>query len=108
MLPLAEAARAAGHRTALITNAQLAPVVAPLAVLPAGPTSATLKEEAVRRLGDVDPEQPWNGALEFFVGTRVDLSFDEALAQARTFEPDLVVAETVDVLGPMVAAVLGV
>ncbi|MDG9708954.1 hypothetical protein [Streptomyces sp. DH10] len=47
-------------------------------------------------------------AGELFGGTRVDLGTDEALAAARDFGPDLVIAETADFLGPLAASRLGV
>jgi hypothetical protein len=109
MLPLAEAARATGHRTAVVTNAETAPLIGELTLLPAGPTPAALTEESTDRCGGVGPDQPGPAAVEFFVGTRIDLTFDEALEQARSFGPDLIVAEAIDYVGPMVvAAALGV
>jgi UDP:flavonoid glycosyltransferase YjiC (YdhE family) len=108
MLPLAKAALAAGHQAALIASDEMAPLVSPLLVLPAGPTHAALVEESTRRSGGVGPEHPGPAAIEFFVGTRIDLAFDAALEQARGFGPDLIVVDAIDFLGPMVAAALGV
>ncbi|WP_299542486.1 hypothetical protein [uncultured Streptomyces sp.] len=47
-------------------------------------------------------------AGELFGGTRVDLGADDALAAARDFAPDLVIAETADFLGPLAASGAGV
>jgi len=107
MLPLANAARAAGHDTALLTSADQASLVAPVRVLPAGPSTEEMIEETVRRTGS-HPAQPGPGAVELFAGVRVDLTIDEALRQARAFGPDLVVCEEIDFVGPMVAAALKV
>jgi UDP:flavonoid glycosyltransferase YjiC (YdhE family) len=107
LMPLVGAALAAGHETALLTSAGQAHLVAPVRVLPAGPSMEEMIDETVRRTGS-HPAQPGPGAVELFAGTRVDLTFDEALRQARAFAPDLVVCEEIDFVGPMVAAALDV
>src|SRR5271165_1104684 len=43
---------------------------------------------------------------EFFAGTRVDLTFEQALAAAKAWQPDLIVFECCDFVGPLVTAVL--
>jgi UDP:flavonoid glycosyltransferase YjiC (YdhE family) len=108
MLPLAAAADAAGHDTALVTGAELVSLVKPLRLLSAGPPQAELMAETSRRLGGLHPGTLGRPAIEYFTGTRVDLTFDEALAQARSFAPDLIVADTYDFVGQMVAAALNV
>jgi UDP:flavonoid glycosyltransferase YjiC (YdhE family) len=108
MLPLAEAADAAGHVTALMTGAELASVVRPFRLLAAGPSQAQLMAEASRRLGGRHPGTPGPAAIEYFTGTRVDLTFDEALEDARSFAPDLIVADTYDFVGQAVAAALAI
>jgi UDP:flavonoid glycosyltransferase YjiC (YdhE family) len=108
MLPLAEAAAAAGHVTALVTGAELASLVRPLRLLSAGPAQAELMAEATRRLGGLRPGNPGPAATEYFTGTRVDFTFDEALGQARSFGPDLIVADAFDFVGQAVAAALAV
>ncbi|MFJ9038831.1 glycosyltransferase [Streptomyces sp. NPDC102406] len=109
LLPLERAARQAGHTTAFLTHASLGEVVAPAPVLGAGATLEETLGEFQRRTGknaatDMSPAT----AGEFFGGTRVDLGADEALAAARDFAPDLVIAETADFLGPLVASQSGV
>ncbi|WP_349307895.1 MULTISPECIES: hypothetical protein [unclassified Streptomyces] len=109
LLPLAAAARRAGHHTALVTHASMADAVAPLRVLPAGATVEATLAEVMRRTGadagtDTTPATP----AEFFGGARVDLGVDEALVVARDFAPDLIIAEVVDCIGPLVAAALNV
>jgi UDP:flavonoid glycosyltransferase YjiC (YdhE family) len=43
-----------------------------------------------------------------FTDARIDLAYDRAVDQARRFAPDLVVCETLDFVGPLVAAALDV
>ncbi|WP_170156166.1 glycosyltransferase [Umezawaea tangerina] len=107
MMPIADAAGTAGIETAMLTSGALAPMVAPMRLLPAGPSTEDLIAETIARTGS-DPAQPGPGAVEMFAGVRVALSFDEALRQAEEFGPDLLVCEEFDYVGPMVAAALGV
>ncbi|MFJ3671100.1 glycosyltransferase [Streptomyces sp. NPDC090106] len=109
LLPLERAARAAGHRTAVLTHPSMADALAPTAVVPAGPTLEAVMTEVHRRTGaDAATDMSPGTAGEFFGGARVDLGAEEALAAAEAFAPDLVVAESADFLGPLVAARLGV
>ncbi|HEX6345162.1 glycosyltransferase [Umezawaea sp.] len=107
LMPLADAATAAGIETAVLTSGELAALVAPLPLLPAGPSTEEMIDRTVRLTGS-HPAQPGPGAVEMFAGVHVDLAFDEALRQAEEFGPDLVVCEEFDFVGPMVAAALGV
>jgi EryCIII-like glycosyltransferase len=45
---------------------------------------------------------------EGFGGVRVDMSLDESLTVARSWRPDLIISEACDLVGPLVAAILGV
>ncbi|WSI33860.1 glycosyltransferase [Streptomyces sp. NBC_01341] len=77
--------------------------------LPAGPPIEPLIAEVLRTTGvdlfqDITPE----AEAEFFTGARIDLGFDEALAKARAWQPDLIVAAHFDFVGPLVGAVLDV
>jgi UDP:flavonoid glycosyltransferase YjiC (YdhE family) len=107
MLPLARAARR-HHTTALLCHPEVAGIVEPLEVLPTGPTLAELFGEVARRTGGASPKAPGPATIELFVGARVSLTLDSALARARAFGPDLIVAEELDYIGPMVAAELGI
>jgi UDP:flavonoid glycosyltransferase YjiC (YdhE family) len=107
LLALAAAARGAGHEVALVTAAEMASLAAPVPLLPAGPSGERMIEEANSRTGG-DVAQPGPAAIEFFAGVRVERSFDQALEQARTFGPDLLVCESIDAVGPMLAAALDV
>ncbi|GAB3727604.1 glycosyltransferase [Amycolatopsis oliviviridis] len=107
LLPLARAFRDRGHDVAVLTAAGMAPVLSAqgLELLAAGPLPDVLFAEVARRTGadpamDPTPES----VAEFFAGTRVDLTADEALAVTADFRPDLVVAELCDYVGPLVAA----
>ncbi|WP_158842320.1 hypothetical protein [Saccharothrix deserti] len=53
-------------------------------------------------LADIGP------IVDMFTGTRVDMTFERALAVAREQRPDLFVSEHTDFVGPLVAAALGV
>jgi UDP:flavonoid glycosyltransferase YjiC (YdhE family) len=110
---LAEAAVEAGHDVALLTSpgfrseavAELAPEVAFLA---AGAMPAKFSEEAARRTG-ADVFQPTPEVIgEIFGGARVDLGGDASLEQARQWAPDVIVAESFDAIGPLIAARLSI
>ncbi|MCZ2849930.1 glycosyltransferase [Modestobacter sp. VKM Ac-2978] len=112
--PLARAALAAGHDVALLTSGGMAPPLAAdlpgVQVLPAGPMPDVLFAEVGRRTGVADAAadpQP-EAVAEFFVGVRVDLTADEAVAVARDWAPDLMICEATDFVGPLVASTLGV
>jgi hypothetical protein len=104
LLPLARAARARGHDAA-VTSAQplSSQLDAGIEMLSAGPTLEVLLTEVRRRCGtdqsiDTRPEF----VAEFFAGTRVDLTFEQSLAAAKVWQPDLIVHEYCDFVGPLV------
>lgn len=107
LLPVARALRDRGNEVAVLTSGGMKSVVEPegLRLLPAGPMVDAIFAEVMERMG-VDPahDPTPEGAAEFFAGSRVDLTADEALAAAREFRPDLVVREVCDYVGPLVAA----
>lgn len=108
MVPLADAAADAGHEAAFLSAAAMADLLGERTLLPAGPDIFALLRETEQRTGGGDARHPGDAAVENFAGVRVELTFDEALKQAREFAPDLIVCETVDFVGPLVAAALGV
>ncbi|MFK3979549.1 glycosyltransferase [Micromonospora sp. NPDC050397] len=111
MLPLARAFQRQGHDVAVVTAEGMTPLIAPegFELLPAGPMPDALFAEVGRKLGVNPATEPTPEAVaEFFAGVRVDLTTDEALAQARRWQPDLIVNEMVDFVGPLVATALGV
>lgn len=114
LVPLATAAHAAGHSTALLTSEGMRDALRQdlpdTPVLAAGPMPAAIFEEVARQFPGSDPArdpQPETVA-SFFAGARVDLTADEAIRQAREWEPDLIVAEATDFVGPLVASALGI
>jgi UDP:flavonoid glycosyltransferase YjiC (YdhE family) len=107
LLPLARAFRERGHEVAVLTAAGMAPVVAGqgLELRAAGPLPDVLFAEVARRTGADPANAPTpDSVAEFFAGTRIDLTADEAFAATEGFTPDLVVAELCDYVGPLVAA----
>ena len=111
LLPLARALRAQGDEVAFLTGAGMQPVLSieDIPLLPAGPMPDALGKETVRRTGANPFVQPTpEAAAAFFVDARLDLGGKDALAAARAFDPDLVVRERLDYVGPLVAADHGV
>jgi UDP:flavonoid glycosyltransferase YjiC (YdhE family) len=111
LMPLAREARIAGHEVALLTSGPMAEAVGQeLPVLPAGPMPDVLFAEVARRTGGGNPatDPKPETVAEFFAGTRVDLSIQDATEAATAWQPDLIVAEACDFVGPLVAAELGV
>ncbi|WP_372434251.1 glycosyltransferase [Micromonospora luteifusca] len=111
LLPLIRAIRRQGHDVAVVTAVGMTPLIAPegIELLPAGPMPDVLFAEVGRKLGINPATEPIPEAVaEFFAGVRVDLTADEALAQAKSWRPDLIVNELLDFVGPLVAAGLDV
>ncbi|MFB9181986.1 glycosyltransferase [Dactylosporangium sucinum] len=110
VLPLAEAAAAAGDEVVVAVPASMGHLVDGLAVDATGPDAAELLAENDRRTGGADMADMRDvfPVASFFAGTRVDLTFDVALARAREFGAEVIVADEYDAVGAMVAAALGV
>ncbi|MFD7306655.1 glycosyltransferase [Promicromonospora sp. NPDC059942] len=111
LLPLARAFRDRGDQVAVLTAAAFAPLLDAegIELLPAGPTADVLFAESGRRTGvDAAADPRPEAVADFFAGTRVDLTADDAVAAAQAFAPDLIVAEALDFVGPLVAAALDV
>jgi UDP:flavonoid glycosyltransferase YjiC (YdhE family) len=112
LFPLARALRDQGHQVGVVTGAAMVTAIEPegFEMIPAGPPIELIIAEVARRTG----RNPFDGGesaefeAEFFAGSRVDLSVQEALAGARRFAPDLIVHERADFVGPLVATALGV
>lgn len=112
MMPIARAAMAAGHEVSLVTHGALRDLVDPVPLLPAGPTfgelfaaySATTHFFDQSSVGLRTPED----VAKFFVSTRVTATLEPACSAAMAFQPDLLIAEGADEVGPLVAAQLGV
>ena len=111
LLPLARAFRDRGDQVAVLTTGAFAPLLDAegIELVAAGPTADVLFAESGRRTGvDAAADPRPEAVADFFAGTRVDLTADDAVAAARAFAPDLIVAEALDFVGPLVAAALGV
>jgi len=106
LLAMATAAQADGHEVAVLTCEGLRELVAPVPLLGAGPAIEDQVAETIARTG-----RRWAGpgpeAAEMFAGTRVDLTYEEALERTQAFSPDLVVCDSCDYVGPTVAAAVG-
>jgi hypothetical protein len=107
MMAMISAAAAGEHETAILTSGGLSGLLAPFTVLAAGPPISDQIAETVRRTGS-RWTGPGPGAAEMFAGTRIDLSIDEARVRAGKFGPELIVCDTLDFVGPTLAAELGV
>ncbi|MEU3519879.1 glycosyltransferase [Streptomyces sp. NPDC006654] len=111
LLPLARAFRDRGDDVAVLTSAAFGPMLDAerLPLLAVGPEMPDLLAEGARRAGVDDPTVPDPAVVaEVFAGARIDLSADAAIAAAREFRPDVIVAEATDYVGPFVAAALQV
>jgi UDP:flavonoid glycosyltransferase YjiC (YdhE family) len=109
MLPLAHAAADAGDEVAILTGHGGAAFVPGWTVFEHGPSMA----EALARTAEIFPgedgTQPGAATIELFGGIRVEgAAADGALDAARSFTPDLIVAEAFDQVGPFISSVLGV
>ena len=114
MVPLMRAAVAAGHRVALVTGADAAPFVHAEAspdveVLPAGPPTLEGMADMQRATGASPATAPRPDTIaEYFAVRRVVATVDDAVGAARAWRPDVVVSESLDHIGPYIAAALGV
>jgi len=111
LFPLARAFKARGDKVGFATGPGMAALLEQegFALLPAGPMPEALFAEMARRTGTepaVDPST--EGMADFFAGVRLDLGADEAIAAARDLDPDLIVHEAWDAIGPLVASALGI
>ncbi|MGW6054440.1 glycosyltransferase [Streptomyces sp. NPDC055189] len=106
MLPLARALRARGHAVAVLTSADLAWALEheDVELLAAGPSLAALAREVGSSVADSEVNSTPEFTAEVFAGVRVDLTVREAMDVAHGWEPDLLVHDYLDLVGPMVAS----
>ena len=110
MLPLARALRERGDDVAFVGPPSLGQMLAgeDVEILAAGLEVPDMLGELVNRTG----RDPFAGPIsvedeaEMFAGVRIDLSYDDTLAVARQWRPDLIIGDRYDYLGPLVAAAL--
>jgi UDP:flavonoid glycosyltransferase YjiC (YdhE family) len=114
MIPLMRAALAAGHDVAVVTNGATRPFIEAEAspeveVLAAGMPTLEAMGEMHRRTGASPATLPRPDVIaEYFGVRRVSDSVDAAVRAARTWQADVVVSESMDHVGPFVAAALDV
>ncbi|OII38073.1 hypothetical protein BIU98_15425 [Curtobacterium sp. MMLR14_010] len=114
MIPLMRAALAAGHDVAVVTNGATRPFIEAEAspeveVLAAGMPTLEAMGEMHRRTGASPATAPRPDVIaEYFGVRRVSDSVDAAVRAARTWQADVVVSESMDHVGPFVAAALDV
>ncbi|MER6670092.1 glycosyltransferase [Amycolatopsis japonica] len=106
LLPLADAAIDAGHEAAFLAADSAAPFLGGRHLLPAGPSVKQLIVVNLERVGSARTLGP--GLVELLAGTRIDLTWDDALRQGQRYEPDLIVGESLDFVAPLLAARLDV
>lgn len=111
LLPLARAFRQRGDDVAFLVPSSQVPLFSAedVETLAAGCDTGSLLAELTRRTGvDIVTAPSAEAEIELFAGVRVDLSAEESLAEAAKWEPDLVVNDPYDLLGPLVATALQV
>lgn len=114
LVPFARAAARQGHDMAVLTSSAMeGPIHAELpgvTFLGAGPDPMAIAAQVAVNHPGADPindPQPQTVA-DFFAGARIDLAYEESVAAARDWQPDLIVVDAADQVGPIVAAALGV
>jgi hypothetical protein len=114
LIPLARAAIAAGHTIGVLTGTGMADLITtelgagPAEHLAAGASPDVFSADTAARTG-ADVFKPTPAIIgEIFGGSRVDLGADESLDVAAGWRPDLIITETFDAVGPMVAAAQGI
>lgn len=114
LVPFVRAADRQGHDTAVLTSSVMEGAIGAelpgVTFLGAGPDPMAIAAQVAVNHPGADPvndPQPQTVA-DFFAGARIDLAYDESLAAARDWHPDLIVVDAADQVGPIVAATLGV
>jgi UDP:flavonoid glycosyltransferase YjiC (YdhE family) len=114
LLPLAEAAAAAGDEVVIAASKDLHTAVDDLTVRALGPSLPDLLAENSSRSGrDVlgfrnDASDLVAETVALFTTTRADMAFDELCELAAEERPDVIVAEMWDYAAPLVARRLGI
>src|SRR5215469_9053099 len=110
-LPLAQALRDRGDEVAFVEAASVGPLLADEAMLlaarPEMPQLAAESERTTRENFLTTPSATKISA-EAFAGIGVDMGYADSLDAAREWEPDLIVHEAHDGVGPIVGAALDV
>ncbi len=112
-LPLARALREQGHTVAFLTGGYVADLLASEGFehLVAGPAvipDLVLEVERTTGVNVLMHGVTVETEAEVFAGARIDLGYEDMVAVARPWRPELIVAEMYDFVGPMIGAALGV
>ncbi|MEV6606158.1 glycosyltransferase [Kutzneria sp. NPDC051319] len=110
-LPIARVFQGRGDEVAWVAGESVAPVLAAegMELLPVGHSVEDVVAEVLRTTGhDLMQGVTVETEAEFFAGARVDLDHDDALRAARSWQPDLIIAEHFDFIGRLVGAALDV
>lgn len=111
-LPLARAMRDRGDQVAFVAAASLGLLFEgeELTHLAVGPEVPELVAELKRTAGvDILAAPPSvEVEAEIFAGARIELGYEDSLAAAREFKPDLIVVDVMDYVGRIVASALDV
>ncbi|MDH6627566.1 UDP:flavonoid glycosyltransferase YjiC (YdhE family) [Streptomyces sp. LBL] len=114
MLPLAQAAAAAGDEVVIAAPKDLHQAVDGLTTRVLGPSLPDILAENDRRSGEdvlgyrSDSSRLLDATVAMFTTTRADMAFDELCAIATDERPDVIVAEMWDYVAPLVARRLGI
>lgn len=111
LLPLARSLAGCGHAVGVLTSPDLAEVISGegFEAVPAGPGMGAVFAESARRHGDDGASAPTPAMVAtLFADVRVELAGPDSLKAAERWQPDVVVHEATDLIGPLVAAALGV
>jgi UDP:flavonoid glycosyltransferase YjiC (YdhE family) len=109
MLPLAQAAAAAGDEVVVVASEALHGTGDGLAMRALGPSLPDLLAENDRRSGQdalgyrSDGSDLLDATVALFTTTRADMAFDELCEQVVNERPDVIVAEMWDYVAPLVA-----
>jgi len=108
LLPIARAARAAGDEVLVVADPLLGSAVGDLDLVPLAGSAPELFAETTRRFGsDGTDVSDLTAMAGFFAVSRPALSYKNLLATARSYRPDVLVADHYDLVAPLVASATG-
>jgi UDP:flavonoid glycosyltransferase YjiC (YdhE family) len=113
LFPLARALREQGATVAFLTSSSLAAAVAAdgFEFVEAGPSLRELLRAGHERglsMADTPADQKMRKVVPLFADVRVGLVIGDAVAAARAWGPDVIVNESTEFTGPIMARLLGV
>src|SRR5690349_3213738 len=112
LVPLAVAAQAHGHEVAFSSAAEVAPVVAGAGfeLLPAGPGRLRLRIEMMRSYPAelTDSTNDWRAGARIFGELAPAMRWEQLSTVVRDYTPDVIVHESFELAGPLVARLHGI